>query len=80
MTLLTNTTPISLPRLRVAAISATLGGLWTAIVDWMVAYGDARSRAGRIAALESLSDEELAARGLTRRGIVAHVFADVGFL
>lgn len=44
------------------------------------AYVEARSRQAEIAALESLSDEELAERGLTRDSIVRHVFSDTYYL
>lgn len=44
------------------------------------AYVEARSRQAEIAAFESLSDAELAERGLTRDGIVRHVFADTYYL
>ncbi len=47
---------------------------------FLVAYGEAQARHGRIKALSALSDEELADRGLTRDGIVRHVFADKLYL
>jgi len=46
----------------------------------LTAYGEMQSRRDRIMALSALSDEQLAARGLTRDGIVGHVFADKLYL
>jgi uncharacterized protein YjiS (DUF1127 family) len=45
-----------------------------------VAYANAQTRRDQIMALSALSDEELAERGLTRDGIVRHVFADKLYL
>ncbi|MCB1330680.1 MAG: DUF1127 domain-containing protein [Maritimibacter sp.] len=45
-----------------------------------VDYAEAQGRSDRIMKLQALSDEELAARGLTRDGIVRHVFADKLYL
>ncbi|MGR3364784.1 MAG: hypothetical protein ACU0CY_11450 [Maritimibacter harenae] len=44
------------------------------------AYVEARSRQAEIAALEAMTDDQLAERGLTRDGIVRHVFADTYYL
>ncbi|WP_298496219.1 DUF1127 domain-containing protein [uncultured Maritimibacter sp.] len=52
----------------------------TALKNFGNAYIEARSRQGAIAALESLSDAELAERGLTRDGIVRYVFSDTYYL
>ncbi|MDP5308494.1 hypothetical protein [Paracoccus spongiarum] len=41
------------------------------------AYVETRARRDRIEALEAKSDEELARMGLTRDGIIAHVFRDM---
>ncbi|WEF24644.1 hypothetical protein [Paracoccus sp. S3-43] len=43
----------------------------------MNAYLESRARSAQIEALEAKSDAELARMGLTRDGIVAHVFRDV---
>lgn len=40
------------------------------------AYLEVRARAGQIAALNALSDDQLARRGLRRSEIVEHVFRD----
>lgn len=57
-------------------ISSILSSIW----EFILAYAETKNRSDRIQALEALSDAELAARGLTRSGIVNHVFSDVGFL
>jgi len=51
-----------------------------AIGAFFVSYAEMRSRHDRIADLLRLSDEELAARGLTREGVVLHVFSDSAYL
>lgn len=43
-------------------------------------YVETRSRRSKIEALEALSDAELAKLGLTRDGILRHVFADTFYL
>lgn len=53
-----------------------LAAPFTAIGKAMVAIAEANSRQDQVAYLESLSDEDLAKRGLTRDGIVMHVFRD----
>lgn len=45
-----------------------------------VAYAEARSRYPEIQALQALSDDQLAQRGLTRDGIVRHVYSDMFYL
>lgn len=66
MTTTTTDTSFATPR---PSFFARIGG-------YFVAYVDRQSRSDRINALRALSDAELARRGLTRDGIVAHVFAD----
>ncbi len=44
------------------------------------AYCDVRSRRGQIEALQALSDPELAALGMKRDDILAHVFRDKYFV
>ena len=61
----TNTTPAGHRR----SIFARIGAFITA-------YIEAESRRDQIMALTALSDDELAERGITREGIVQHVFAD----
>ena len=46
------------------------------LLNWAVRHGEKRARRDQIAHLDALSDAELARRGLTRDGIVAHVFRD----
>jgi len=43
---------------------------------WLTAYIDRLSRRDQVGALMALTDAQLAARGLTRDGIVAYVFRD----
>lgn len=51
-----------------------------ALKNFGAAYVESRSRQGEIAALEALSDAELAARGIEREDIVRHVFSDTYYL
>ena len=53
---------------------------YAALGRGMTRYVDARSRRAQVEELEKLSDEQLAARGLTRDGIVMHVFSDMLYL
>lgn len=50
------------------------------ISDWSVRAMNANGRVEEIDALNALSDEQLAAKGLTRDRIVHHVFRDKIFL
>lgn len=60
---------------------ASLGArIYEALVTFFVRYAEVRSRSRQIEALNRLSDTELAARGLTRDGIVRHVFSDCYYL
>ncbi|MCB1336071.1 MAG: DUF1127 domain-containing protein [Maritimibacter sp.] len=52
----------------------------TRIAALFVAYTEARSRYPQVQALQALSDDQLAERGLTRDDIVRHVFADLYYL
>ncbi|GHG92512.1 hypothetical protein [Pseudodonghicola xiamenensis] len=47
-------------------------GIWA----WMERVAEANSRQDQVKFLQSLSDKELAARGIRRDRIVEHVFAD----
>ena len=58
------------------SILHALAAPFTAIGKAMVAVAEASSRQDQVAYLESLSDEELADKGLTRDRIVMHVFRD----
>ena len=53
-----------------------LASIGAALSRAFVALAEAQSRNGQIARLEARSDAELARMGLTREGIVAHVFRD----
>ena len=55
---------------------ATARDLGARLMAWLESYAHRRSRRDRIEALLALPDAELAARGLTRDRIVAHVFSD----
>ena len=70
---MTIATTITAPAGRRPSIFARLGAL-------LIEYGEMKSRRDRIMVLSALSDEELSARGLTRDGIVTHVFADKLYL
>lgn len=50
--------------------------IWNALVFAMEASCEVSSRTKRIDALMSLSDAELARKGLRRENIIRHVFAD----
>ncbi|MCB1348498.1 MAG: DUF1127 domain-containing protein [Maritimibacter sp.] len=70
---MTTITTNTLPAERRPSILSRIG-------DFFVAYAESQGRYHEIARLQALSDEELAARGLTRDGIVRHVFADKLYL
>lgn len=53
---------------------------FSAIGHTLVAIGEANPRMRRIEALQRLTDEQLAAKGLRRDDIVRHVFGDVYYL
>tara|TARA_R110002049_G_scaffold58917_2_gene159777 strand:+ start:1362 stop:1658 length:297 start_codon:yes stop_codon:yes gene_type:complete len=53
-----------------------LGGIFTAVGDWMMRIAETQSRSDRIAALEAKTDAELAAIGIERDQILHHVFRD----
>lgn len=54
--------------------------LMAGIGNTLVAIGEANPRLRRVEALQRLSDEQLAAKGLRREDIVRHVFHDVYYL
>lgn len=58
------------------ALRVRFSRLFASIGEGFVAYADRRSRRAQIEALNALSDSELAARGISRDQIVAHVFRD----
>ncbi len=62
------------------AIAENRPSIFASIGTFFSAYAHAASRRDQIDALQALSDDELAARGLAREDIVAHVFADKLYL
>jgi uncharacterized protein YjiS (DUF1127 family) len=63
----------------IARPSRLMRGL-AAIGAFFISYAEMRSRREMVEALLRLTDEELAARGLTREDAVAHVFSDRFYL
>ncbi|WP_323766354.1 DUF1127 domain-containing protein [Marinovum sp.] len=57
-------------------ITDTRPGLFERFMDFMVSIAESNSRMRRVEFLNSLSNDELKARGLRREDIVRHVFAD----
>ncbi|MEL6548695.1 MAG: DUF1127 domain-containing protein [Pseudomonadota bacterium] len=57
-------------------VTSALRSLGTAVTDGLVKFGRAQARSDEIEYFMSLSDEELAKRGLTRETAVRHVFRD----
>lgn len=53
-------------------ILRVLKGFW----NGLIAIGEASAKARSVQALNDLSDEELAARGVTRQDLVKRVFTD----
>lgn len=66
----TNTT-ISIP------VFSMIGRAFSAFGHWLVRIGEANPRIKAVQALNAMSDEQLAARGLKREDIVRHIFKDV---
>jgi len=59
------------------SVRTALTTLGVALTDGFIAFGRARARSDEIEALMALSDDDLAARGLTRDEIVRHVYRDM---
>ena len=57
-------------------LGARLAAPFKAFGRILVKIGEANSRFEQVQRLQRMSDEDLAARGLTRDGIVRHVFRD----
>lgn len=70
MAVLDHTVPSTSPTSFLARVGA-------AIVRWAEAVAESRSRAGALAYYQSLSDEELAQKGLSRENIPQYVFRDL---
>ncbi|MEM1235863.1 MAG: DUF1127 domain-containing protein [Pseudomonadota bacterium] len=62
------------------SVRAALAALGSSITDGFVAVGRARARSDELEHYMRMSDEELASQGLTRDGIVRHVFRDMMIL
>ena len=60
-----------------SSILAPLHSVVAAIAGYFEAYAEAASRADEFERLNALTDEELAARGLTRADIGRYVFRDL---
>lgn len=60
----------------IRALGSKLALFADAFVEAMGNYMERNARAAEIERLSALSDAELSARGLTRDGIVPHVFRD----
>lgn len=58
----------------------SLGGVFRAMGEALVTLAEANSRVRRAEALQALSDDELAAKGLKREDIPRHVFGDMFYL
>ncbi|WP_417525846.1 DUF1127 domain-containing protein [Marinovum sp.] len=54
----------------------TRPGILERIMGFLVSISENNSRLRRVEFLNSLSDDELSARGIRREDIVRHVFAD----
>lgn len=55
-------------------------GIMTAIGETLALASEAGRRVRRVEALNDLTDDELAARGLKREQIVHHVFRDLYYI
>jgi len=63
------------------SVQNTLAGRFVASLgNGLIRYAEKRSRQAEYAALDRLSDEELAARGMTRDDIVRVVFRDLLYI
>lgn len=69
----TTTPPRAFPS---APVRARLDAFFASLGQGFNAYLEIRSRRAQIEALEALTDEQLAARGLSRDRIPHHVFRD----
>lgn len=54
-----------------------IGNWFRSIGEAMIAASEASARVDELTRLQSLSDEQLAARGLERDALVHHVFRDI---
>ena len=58
----------------------SLRGVFRAMGEALVTLTEANTRVRRAEALQALSDDELAAKGLKREDIPRHVFGDLFYL
>lgn len=62
------------------SILRVLAAPFMAIGNFLIAIGEAQSRAEQVKRLHDMSDAELAANGITRDEIVHHVFKDIYYV
>lgn len=58
------------------SLSGLISSIGSSIYSFLISMAEAQSRVQQVEFLQSLSDEELSKRGLTRERIVHRVFAD----
>lgn len=63
-----------------SALLHNIAAPFIALGNALIRLGEANSRVKQAEFLQSLSDEQLAARGLTRDEIARHVFKDVYYV
>lgn len=63
-----------------SANGTRIGAFFARLGESFLRYAERQSRTEQIARLEALSDAELGKLGLTREGIVGHVFRDKMYL
>ncbi|GAA0288636.1 P-loop NTPase family protein [Rhodovulum strictum] len=66
--------------LAVTAITGRTGSILSTVLDALVRVMEHHPRTRQIERLNALSDEDLAARGLTRQDVVRHIFRDRYYL
>ncbi|TCM80526.1 DUF1127 domain-containing protein [Rhodovulum steppense] len=66
--------------LAVTAITGRTGSILSTLLDVLVRVMEHHPRTRQIERLNALSDEDLAARGLTRQDVVRHIFRDRYYL
>ncbi|GAA6164157.1 hypothetical protein NBRC116590_18610 [Pelagimonas sp. KU-00592-HH] len=62
------------------SILRVLAAPFVAVGNFLIAIGEANSRAEKANRLQQMSDAELAARGIKREDIVRHVFKDIYYV
>ena len=61
---------------RAKGFTAALQSAGTSVWNWLVKVGERRARTAELSYYMSMTDEELAKRGLRREDVVRHVFRD----